>query len=760
METILQKRPWLVPVVLAILTIILFKPVILPPEAGQVLDSHDLRDMFYPQQEFNRQAIQDGELPLWNPYLFLGIPHIGNPHVALFYPGNWFVWWAGTQHGINLMMVLHTWLGAWGMAHLMRRFGATHTSRTVSGVVYAMSGWAAARYYAGHYNLELVMGWLPWILAAYRYAMQHQTWRALLPGMAAIGIALLAGHTPLIIITGWALAAMWAYHAAQNDDLVRDGWRAGWRLAVIAIGGALLGAVMILPAAELSQFATRSAGDFDFAMQYELPPVQVISALALPDLFGHPYVEPSLYWGDLFFEEDTAYAGLLPLLAIPLILRFLRREAWYFLGLIALGLVLSLGLEGVLLPLLARWVPGFGFFRVPARNLLLVVIGLSGLTALLITELQTRTLEERQTTLEPVLKHWLPVAITLAFGLAVFFAGWFASASHVEPMPHRAKQIANTLALVGMIGSGIWLVLWLWTRPDPKAASWALRITTLLIVLDAWRIVIPLVSIDQVFEAPAWTGARTNIPAGTANRTMVLPAFNVPSNTAMVAQYPHVYGYDPLEIGDFNELATLTDQFDPTTRINTLFGVNYIISDQPLEDEQFELIGIAYESYYYARTNPFPRAWFPTEVVVEPDDDAVRSALIQADVNLLTTVYVDQEPGCEPGSGTATITDYDLNDVAIQTGGDGGLLVLSDQYYPGWEAKVDGSEVEIRRTNTVLRGVCVPAGTHTVTFSYRPLSFYAGAAISAAAWGLWVMLTLFAWGIKQRSLHISNKILP
>jgi hypothetical protein len=745
MENTLLKRPWLVPVVLAILTIILFRPVILPPEAGHVLDSHDLVNMFYPQQEFNRQAIQNGELPLWNPYLFIGVPHIGNPHVALFYPASWFVWLAGTQRGIGLMMVLHSWLGAWGMAHLTRRFGATYVGGVLAGVVYAMSGWAAARYYAGHYNLELVFGWLPWVLAAYHYAMLRKSWRALLPGMAAFGVALLAGYTPLMVTIGLALVAMWVYHTAKDDDFVPDGWRAGWRLAVIVVGGVLLSAASVLPAAELSQLAVRKANDLDFAMQYALPPAQIVSALAVPDLFGHPHVEPSLYWGDYFFEEDTAYAGLLPLLALPLIFRCLRREAWYFLGLIALGLVLSLGVEGALLPILVRWVPGFGFFRVPARNLLLVVVGLSGVTALLITELQTRSWEDRRNILEPALKLWLPGAITLAFGFAIFFVGWFASASHVEPMPHRAVQIANALTMAGVIGCGVWVVLWLWTHPDPRAAQWALRLAALLIVIDAWHIVIPLVTFDQVPEAPIWNGARTNIPTDSADRVLMIPLEAGPINTAMLTGHPHVHGYDPLPIDSFDKLASLSELLDPATRINALFGVNYVLSDEPYEDDQFELIGIAYDSYYYARTSTSPRVWFPAEIVTQPDDTAVRQELIRPRTNPLVTAFVDRDMDCSPGSGTATITEYGLNEVTIQADGDGGVLILTDQYYPGWSAAVDGDEVEIVRADTVFRAVCVPPGEHTVTFEYRPLSLIVGVIVSAAAWSLWAVLGMVAW---------------
>jgi hypothetical protein len=59
-----------------------------------------------------------------------------------------------------------------------------------------------------------------------------------------------------------------------------------------------------------------------------------------------------------------------------------------------------------------------------------------------------------------------------------------------------------------------------------------------------------------------------------------------------------------------------------------------------------------------------------------------------------------------------------------------GLLIVSDNWYPGWRAEVDGRPTEIWRVNTVIRGVVVNAGRHTVAMRYRPLSVYFGFAFT------------------------------
>jgi len=175
MEKALERRPWLVPLILAALTVIVLRPVIIPTGVGHILNGKDLPQMFYLLQGYIRQTLQDGELPLWIPHQFIGLPLIGNPHAGFFYPGMWAVWLIGETRGIGLMMALHVWLGAWGMARLARSFGASRTGALLGGVVYATSGWAAAQFFSGHFNHVMVFGWVPWGLVAYRHALARES---------------------------------------------------------------------------------------------------------------------------------------------------------------------------------------------------------------------------------------------------------------------------------------------------------------------------------------------------------------------------------------------------------------------------------------------------------------------------------------------------------------------------------------------------------------------------------------------------------
>jgi len=738
LERAFERRSWLLPLVLGILTVIFLRPVVIPPEAGEVLKGNDYQALFYPLHQYIRQTLQSGELPLWNPHQFIGHPIIGNPHAALFYPATWFMWLVGVERGMGLSLVVHAFLGAWGMARLARSFNATWIGSLLAGVIYGMSGWTGARLYVGHYNLFVVYGLIPWMMVAYRHALARGTWQSTLPGMAVTGAALLAGYPPLVLFAGLALVTLWLYHLAQAyalpdtqiADLLRAGWYAGRLLLLIVVGGIVLGAALVIPTLQLTGLSVRSQTDLSFANSYALPPAQYID-LVLPGFFGSPNGKP-FYWGAEFFEEYTAYVGLLPLLAIPLVLRLRRPENWYFAGLVAFGLALSAGIEGALLPLLVWWVPGYSSFRVPARGLMFVVIGAAGLTALLVSALQCSTPDVRRRLLRPALRVWLPVGVVIALIGAVALAAWYAASIGNADQSQRLFTASGSVAAAGLILLGVWLVLWLWTDRDPKSARFALLATVALVTLDAWHVSMPLITVTHVPELPRWAGARINVPLGPDSRVLAPGHFD---NIASVTGHLDVVGYDPLPISSYILLSEASDPGDPTALINTLVGVKYLMVTQPYNKPNFDLIGIAEGGIYYRRNDPFPRAWFAKSFSVELDDATVRQKIAQGKEANLTMAYLDRPLDCTTSdAGTASITEYRPNDISIKTAGPGGLMILTDQYYPGWQAQIDGQPAPIYRADTAFRAVCVPPGDHTVQFEFRPAALYIGMAISALGW--------------------------
>lgn len=82
-----------------------------------------------------------------------------------------------------------------------------------------------------------------------------------------------------------------------------------------------------------------------------------------------------------------------------------------------------------------------------------------------------------------------------------------------------------------------------------------------------------------------------------------------------------------------------------------------------------------------------------------------------------------------------------------------GLLVIRDQFYPGWRATIDGVECRINKVNMVNRGIVVPAGSHEIVLEYLPQSFFLGLKIACAAILLTVALSFFlCFGSKREEV--------
>jgi hypothetical protein len=141
----------------------------------------------------------------------------------------------------------------------------------------------------------------------------------------------------------------------------------------------------------------------------------------------------------------------------------------------------------------------------------------------------------------------------------------------------------------------------------------------------------------------------------------------------------------------------------------------------------------------YEVPDPLPRAFVVGGVEQRSDDGAVLDALSAADADTLRNrAFMTAAPGteglpapAEPSSvgGAASIVEYAPDVVRIATEGDGGVLVLTDTWAPGWEAEVDGAPATIHRVDGAFRGVALEPGAHEVVFRYIPGFTYAGFAI-------------------------------
>ena len=152
-------------------------------------------------------------------------------------------------------------------------------------------------------------------------------------------------------------------------------------------------------------------------------------------------------------------------------------------------------------------------------------------------------------------------------------------------------------------------------------------------------------------------------------------------------------------------------------------------------------------AYLYKNPYELERARVVDRFQVIEDFNTTLDTMLTGNWDPITTVLLDRKPESPPqpgGVSNVNLLDYKPEKIKIKVDTSvPKLLVLADAYYPsGWVAKVDGEPTEIMRANGVFRSIMIPAGSHDVTFTFKPKLFYFGLYISLAT-----VIGLLIWGV-------------
>src|SRR6266851_2267895 len=313
---------------------------------GRALVDHDAFVYFYPQRAFLAYSLLSGQIPLWDPYLFLGAPFLANPQTAVLYPPSWLFLLGPVQAVYTAQLVLHAFLAAVFTYFLARQaFAVLPLAAAVGSLAYAFGGFAVGQ--GGHLNQISAAAWLPAVLLAYdRFATTRRLyWLGL--GALALALQLLAGHPQETYMSLIILGIF---------GVVRAPWRNPRHLAWCAVGGAFmcvlgasLSAAQLLPTLELAPLSIRGDGvDWRDAVAGSLPSYLAVRALLPP------------FWIRVPYTEYLGYVGVTPLVLGFLALLFGHWRAVLFAALIAfLGLFLALGENNSYYAWVFASVPGF-----------------------------------------------------------------------------------------------------------------------------------------------------------------------------------------------------------------------------------------------------------------------------------------------------------------------------------------------------------------------------------------------------------------
>jgi hypothetical protein len=193
---------------------------------------------------------------------------------------------------------------------------------------------------------------------------------------------------------------------------------------------------------------------------------------------------------------------------------------------------------------------------------------------------------------------------------------------------------------------------------------------------------------------------------------------------------------------------TLVGAAAPSPLLN-LLNIKYIINVDSLTHD-WVCLRFNEGIKIYENKTALPRAFVAPHARILPSPGDVLQALTDPTFTPRDTVLLEESPpmpaGREPAEArpdTAAIVAYEAMRVAVEVETKGGFLVLTDTFYPGWRAYVNGVERPILRADYLFRAVPLEPGRHRVEFVYRPRSFTVGAGISLLTLGIVMLLFFF-----------------
>ena len=761
-----------VPLAAAFLQLEMVQPLPTPgdPRGG------DLLAYYYPMLKYGFSQLRSGQLPLWNPYQSCGTPFLAVPNIGLLYPLYLPYLFLKPETALNLDVVLHLVIASAGMFLLCRHFNLGRGPSWVAGIVYAYSGSMLLKVYFP--NFLAPVAWIPLIFLLVDRTLWQRDWWPCAALAAVVGATLLGANVQFSYFTTLALIP---FALARSAAVARKrGFQALGRayggLMLAAVLAVLIASVRVLPATEYMAETWRPPGSLS-VQAASIMSVRV-RAFAANLLTPGPPPPSRSVWSGVDVGRG-AYVGVAPMvLALIGLLRW--RERSVSLSLAAAGIAAALYSFGTGSPFYALMfkLPGGNWFRGLDRALIIfafssALLSGAGLEALLRSSEGvppgSRAAPARGLR-AAVLSTTL--AVLLGAGLLVFLLGLVVGGERGTAL--RAFYCGAAVAILA------WVCLY-GARMLVRAAG--VSAVALLIVFDLFHAhnypgVLPsqlghyLSQYDQLFE-------RIRSKQG-FDRTYIWRSMD---RSAPLAKAGLMHGiwmitdYEPLSGQRIERYLAFPQELDTSVplgldgyrwvtlsraniRLVELMGVRFFLVPDRLmrmtTDGSIDLPHrwhrIMYEDgiSLYEYSGALPRAFVVARTEEQTNERRLLERLSEIDARELALVEeAIPESAAWDANGAdtrqAVITDYAPNDVQIdvQTPG-GGLLVLTDRYFPGWHAYVDGSPARIYRTDYLFRGVPVGAGSHHVEFRYRPWTFELGGGMTLLG------LVVLAWLVAAR----------
>ncbi|MEQ6166537.1 YfhO family protein [Ekhidna sp. MALMAid0563] len=764
------------------------------------LNQHDILQAQGGNNQIKQFDTTTGEQPLWNPYVFSGMP----------------AYLTGVQYSGDILKYVYKGMML-GMGHpegilfvsfvtfyiLLLSFKVRPLIAAAGALAFGLNGFNMIGIMAGHNAKIAAVAFMPLVLAGIHLTFSGKRWLGFGLTAFALGLQIRTNHPQItyylaIIVAAYGINVL--VNAIREKDFKPFGINAALMLlaAILAVSAnyGRLATTMeyskytIRGKSELKSDQQASSGlDKEYAFRYSNGIAEPLF-LFVPNIFGgssqqelstKSAVADALrnagynrsqiaqqvqsiptYWGD---QPLTApyYAGTFTvLLFIFGILVLPKKQKVWLITLAVLGIMMSWGknFEGFN-NFLFDYLPGYNKFRSVTFTIIITIFAMNllGFTALekLMSAEWTPELKKKIFMLFGIGGGFL--VVLLLFSGALGYRGaidsqlpdWFLNAIREDRQSLLVRDTLRALMFVVSLAILIWALI----KKKVKVNQVILGLLVIVFV-DSFSLTKRFLGEEKFVKDPsreffAMTEADKAITSQASYGERVLNLQN-PFNENRTSYYHEsIGGYHGAKIRRYQDLIDYCLQSELQSAYQSL-------QNQSLDFSDLQALNMLNTRFLYAGTQQnavFPNryangnAWIVSEVIPvgSPEEEIGKVCSI----NTKSQALIDQSKFDIPqisGSGTILLTSKTPNKVTYQANISGGtaLSVFSEIYYQaGWEAMIDGEKVDILRANYVLRALEIPSGKHEIVFEFKPKTYYTGNRVMMA--GSILVLLIFIGSI-------------
>lgn len=713
---------------------------------------------FYPLLDFTHNAFRLGFIPLWNPYNFSGYPHLANWASGVFYPLHFAMLFLNKIQTLIFLKLAAITLSGFFTYLYLRQLKLDRYAAFFGGVAFAFSAtmlvWGAEIWQSVHSFL-----WLPLVFFGIEKIMSKGKFSYATLIALGVGASLMGGYLQPTI---YLLAMSLVYFLFRIKNIHK---RSFFYIVCGFILGLGFSAVHTLPAIEAFLLSPRSQIALtELNLSFLLPIFHAVTFFA-PDIFGHVATQNWFIQGPGQYYEHMIYIGVVPIVLsfFSLFPRKTRRYAIFFLIAFFMTFLQTLNLPTSRL-LYELNVP-FLSTAIPIRIIFVTAFCLSVLSSFGLSwwlETSRNNLKKMVFALLPlffvygILGGWLILSFFQKIPINEFPPNWYVTSLRNLIVPVGVLLFTSFLLLLGVYLQNLKTYLYYF----------------IVIIFLAHAFLFAqkyFVFTESQFFYPTHPVISYPKKHQELGRYFGYGDAYLANNFATVYKLYSPEGYDPVNVsrynellsssntGDFRGIASRSDALIPTADISPLEDTN------TLRLRLLDLLGVKFVGYFVSETNrdkvkirengrfnlvwqengfiifenkkAFERAFLISKVMVANSKEEAIKAIYDPSIDLsqkaIVTEKIEIKEGDEAPIGSASITTYTPNRVVVEASTNvPQLLVLSDAYYPGWQAFVDGAPTPIYPAYHALRAVFLPEGEHEVVFEYKPSSFFWGSAVS------------------------------